>query len=108
MLGRANSARDQSATGWVEFRDESGIGGATLPNMRRERNKANAELSHKRREKLLRSLRSPHPESGEAAELGLSDWLARASEDDVAGLLDPAGGIEVRWQPGEGWIEIEP
>lgn len=66
------------------------------------------ELLRLRREELQRSLRSPHPESVEVAELGLSDWSARVTEEDVAGLLDPEAGVEVRWQPGEGWTEVEP
>jgi hypothetical protein len=62
------------------------------------------ELTRRRREGLLRSLESPHPEAPDLAEAGLGEWganLAPEQED----LVDPSGGTPVRWVEGEGWIE---
>lgn len=62
------------------------------------------ELVRRRREGLLRSLASPHPEAGELAEAGLADWGASLPADDV-GLVDEAAGKPVRWVEGQGWVE---
>jgi hypothetical protein len=62
------------------------------------------ELVRRRREGLLRSLASPHPEAAELAETGLSDWAASLPARDE-GLVDPAGGRAVRWVEGQGWVE---
>jgi len=62
------------------------------------------ELVRRRREGLLRSLASPHPEAAELAETGLADWGASLPEDD-GGLVDEAAGKPVRWAPGQGWVE---
>ncbi len=79
---------------------------------RRERNRSRfiqeavrRELERRRREELLRSLRHPHPESQELAELGFDEWSARLPEEDD--LVDPEAGTELRWVPGEGWHEVE-
>ncbi len=63
------------------------------------------ELERRRREELIRSLRHPHPESQELAELGFDEWSARLPEDDD--LIDPEAGTELRWVPGDGWHEVE-
>ena len=64
------------------------------------------ELGRRRREALRRSLANPHPESGEVAGLGLDEWMsALPAEDD--GLVDVAGGTEVRWIPGRGWAGVD-
>ncbi len=63
------------------------------------------ELAWRRREALRQSLRSPHPESEEMAELGLREWTATLPEEDAADLVDPKAGKPVRWTPGEGWRE---
>jgi len=65
------------------------------------------ELQRRRREELYRSLRNPHPESRQMAELGLGEWAQRLPDEPVSELVDPAGGTEVRWIPGEGWREVE-
>lgn len=62
------------------------------------------ELVRRRREGLLRSLASPHPEAAELAETGLADWGASLPPDDD-GLVDEAAGKPVRWAPGQGWVE---
>lgn len=62
------------------------------------------ELVRRRREGLLRSLASPHPEAGELADVGLADWGASLPPDDE-GLVDEAAGKPVRWAPGQGWVE---
>ena len=62
------------------------------------------ELARRRREGLLRSLASPHPEAGELADTGLADWGAHLPSEDE-GLLDQAAGKPVRWVEGRGWVE---
>ena len=61
------------------------------------------ELVRRRREGLLRSRASPHPEAAELADTGLADWTATLPEDE--GLVDPEGGRSVRWVEGQGWVE---
>ncbi len=62
------------------------------------------ELSRRRREGLLRSLKNPHPEAAELAETGLADWGASLPPDDE-GLVDVNAGKPVRWLEGQGWVE---
>jgi hypothetical protein len=62
------------------------------------------ELARRRREGLVRSLQSPHPEAAELADTGLADWAAGLPADDE-GLLDPATGNPVRWVADQGWVE---
>ncbi len=62
------------------------------------------ELVRRRREGLLRSLQSPHPEAAELAETGLADWGASLPADNE-GLVDEAAGKPVRWVEGQGWVE---
>ena len=65
------------------------------------------ELQRRRREELRRSLRSPHPESVETAELGLAEWTSRLPDEAGVDVLDPSAGKEIRWVPEEGWVEVE-
>ncbi len=60
------------------------------------------ELERRRREELLRSVRSPHPGGDDLSELGTGDWLPELVED-AAELVDLAGGTPVRWVSGDGW-----
>jgi Arc/MetJ-type ribon-helix-helix transcriptional regulator len=62
------------------------------------------ELSRRRREGLLRSLKNPHPEAAELAEAGMAEWGASlpAGDDD---LVDVNAGKPVRWVEGQGWVE---
>lgn len=62
------------------------------------------ELARRRREGLLLSLRSSHPEVAELAETGLADWGASLPAGDE-GLVDVNAGKPVRWVDGEGWLE---
>jgi hypothetical protein len=62
------------------------------------------ELVRRRREGLLRSLESPHPEAAELAETGLADWGASLPPDDE-GLVEVTAGKPVRWVEGQGWVE---
>lgn len=62
------------------------------------------ELARRRREELLRSVSSSHPEAPELAEMGLDDWSGSLPEEEDA-LLDEADGTAVRWFEGEGWVE---
>ncbi len=62
------------------------------------------ELIRRRREGLLLSLTTPHPESAELSDAGLADWAASLPPNDD-GLVDEATGKPVRWVPGRGWVE---
>jgi hypothetical protein len=62
------------------------------------------ELIRRRREGLLRSLVSPHPEASELAEIGLGDWGSSPPAGDE-GLVDEEAGKPVRWVEGQGWVE---
>ena len=64
------------------------------------------ELDRQGREALQRSLRSPHSEGRETAELGLEDWATTLPEADGL-LLDPDLGTGVEWRPEVGWVEVE-
>ena len=65
------------------------------------------DLERRRREELRRSLRNPHPQSLETAELGMDEWASHLPEEDVGEITDPAAGRAVRWEPERGWIEGE-
>ena len=67
---------------------------------------ARHELERRRRARLERSLRSPHPEIAELAEAGFQEWASSLPEEDATGLVDFQAGKEVRWVPGEGWMEV--
>jgi hypothetical protein len=62
------------------------------------------ELLRRRRDGLLRSLKSPHPEAAELADTGLADWASSLPADEED-LVDAAGGKAVRWVEGQGWVE---
>lgn len=62
------------------------------------------ELVLRRRDGLLRSLKHPHPEAAELAEVGLAEWGANLPSGDD-GLVDVNGGKAVRWVEGQGWVE---
>jgi hypothetical protein len=49
------------------------------------------ELARRRREELLHSLRNPHPDAAELAEVGLADWATSLPSGDE-GLVDSATG----------------
>ena len=62
------------------------------------------ELSRRRRQELLQSIRNPHPDTTDLADVGLGEWGAHLPPEDE-GLVDSGGGTRVRWVEGEGWIE---
>lgn len=62
------------------------------------------ELARRRRDGLLRSLKSPHPEAAELAETGLAAWGASLPADDQ-GLVNVSTGKPVCWVEGQGWVE---
>ena len=64
------------------------------------------ELKRRRRQELLRSLEELHPDSITTASLGLELWRQElpAGDDD---LLDPRGGVPLRWSEGQGWQELK-
>lgn len=79
---------------------------------RRERNRSKFvreaiqnEIERRKRAALRASLRKPHSESEELAELGLEDW-ASALPEEGDDLVDPGAGTPVEWRPGEGWSEV--
>lgn len=59
------------------------------------------ELVRRRRRGLLKSIKSPHPQTSAAAN-GLTDWTAGAATETDR-LVDPAAGNPVRWVEGLGW-----
>lgn len=61
------------------------------------------ELARRRRDALLRSVGSPHPETKELVDTGLGDWTSDLP--DEGGLVDPSGGTAVRWIEGQGWVK---
>lgn len=61
------------------------------------------ELTRRRREALLSSVSNPHPETADLADSGLGDWTAELPDDE--GLVDPTGGMAVRWVEAQGWVE---
>lgn len=61
------------------------------------------EVARRRRDALLQSIRSPHPETTQLVDTGLSDWTSELPDDE--GLVDPTGGSAVRWVEGQGWIK---
>ncbi len=61
------------------------------------------ELARRRRDALLRSVRSPHPETAEFVDTGLADWVSDLTGDEE--LLDPTAGTPVRWTEGRGWVK---
>ncbi len=80
---------------------------------RRERNRSRFileavehELESRRRQELLASVESPHPQSEEVAEVGLGEWGEWGVAEDEE-LLDTQAGSSVRWYPGKGWTEVE-
>jgi len=65
------------------------------------------EFSRRRREGLLRSLQSPHPEATDLCEAGLDAWGSGLPVDEE-GLVDPSAGTPVHWVEGEGWVDETP
>jgi len=63
------------------------------------------ELARQRREELRLSLRNPHEESEQVAELGVADWGAALPDD--SDLLTPGSGRAVRWRAEKGWSSAE-
>ena len=61
------------------------------------------ELARRRRDTLLQSIRSPHPETTELGDSSLANWTADLPEDE--GLIDRAAGTAVRWIEGQGWVK---
>ena len=62
------------------------------------------ELVRRRRNGLLLSLKSPHPEAVDLAEMGMADWAANLPAEEE-GLVDVSAGTPVRWIEGRGWVE---
>ena len=60
------------------------------------------ELARRRRDALLQSICSPHPETTGLADAGLADWTSDLPDDE--GLVDLTEGTAVRWIEGQGWV----
>lgn len=65
------------------------------------------ELMRRRREGLVRSLKTPHPEAAELAEAGLAEWGESLPAGDE-NLVDMSSGKGVCWIEGQGWVEESP
>ena len=61
------------------------------------------EVTRRRRAALLESVQSPHPETTQLVDAGLTDWTSELPDDE--GLFDTSAGIAVRWVEGQGWIK---
>jgi hypothetical protein len=61
------------------------------------------ELARRRREALLTSVHSPHPETADVADPGLGEWTADLPADEE--LVDVMGGTAVVWVEGQGWVK---
>ena len=59
------------------------------------------------RQKLHRSLQSPHPETRELAQAGFEEWANGLPREEVSDLVDVRTGRSVRRVPGWGWVEAE-
>ena len=59
------------------------------------------ELTLRRRDALLRSVKNPHPETTNLVDIGLSDWVSDLPSDET--LVDASAGTPVRWVEGQGW-----
>ena len=64
------------------------------------------ELKRRRRRELLRSLEEPHHDIITTVSLGLESWRQCLPAGDDA-LLDPRGGVPLRWSEEQGWQEPE-
>ena len=62
------------------------------------------EIERQHREELRLSLKSPHGESEQVADLGMNDWCAGLPDDPD--LVDPSSGRAVRWRKDEGWSTL--
>lgn len=60
------------------------------------------ELRRRRRQALLQSIASPHPETTAFADAGLAEWAKDLPSGDD--LVDPSTGTAVRWIEGRGWV----
>ena len=60
------------------------------------------ELALRRRQGLLRSIASPHPDAAVVGEAGLAEWGAGLPSDDDA-LVVASAGRPVTWIEGKGW-----
>jgi Arc/MetJ-type ribon-helix-helix transcriptional regulator len=79
---------------------------------RREKNRSKfvaeavrRELDRRRRAELRRSLQNPHPETADLAEQGLEEWSRGLPVEDTEALVDSRAGKQIRWVPGEGWVQ---
>jgi hypothetical protein len=60
------------------------------------------EVARRRRAALMKSVRSPHPETTQV-DAGPGGWTAKCASEET--LLDPSGGTAVRWIEGRGWLK---
>lgn len=60
------------------------------------------ELDRRRRDALLQSIATPHPETTDFADTALADWAEDLTKDDD--LVDLSAGTAVRWVEGHGWV----
>jgi hypothetical protein len=79
---------------------------------RREKNRSRfiaeavrREVDRRRRAELRQSLKNPHPDGPDIAELGLVEWSRGLPDEDAGALVDSSAGKPVRWVAGKGWVE---
>ena len=61
------------------------------------------ELERRRKEELRRSLRTPHQDDSDIAEAGFVEWAEGLPVGDED-LIDINAGVNVKWVPGQGWV----
>jgi hypothetical protein len=61
------------------------------------------ELTRRRHEALLSSVRNPHPETVDLVDATLGAWTADLPDDE--GIVDVTGETAVQWVEGQGWVK---
>ena len=67
---------------------------------------AQHELERRRRELLEQSLQHPHTDTSEILAAGFDEWATSLPAENVAEVIDPDAGYEVRWVEGQGWTRL--
>lgn len=60
------------------------------------------ELARHRRDELLRSITTPHPDAIAMQDISVHDWVEDLADD--ADVVDLSAGMPVRWIEGRGWV----
>jgi hypothetical protein len=65
------------------------------------------QLKRQQRQKLHRSLQSPHPETRELAQAGFEEWAGGLPREKASDLVDVRTGRSVRRVAGRGWLDAK-